>query len=118
MKINVDLHTCGNGYWSSRMATVHCYDMVLSSYGEDDGFQYGELCVTLTKKSWDVTKHGLIYTDRLFEEELRNFLLAFGFSKKAVKEVNYSEQGMQGRNYVSLDVGEHFCKEWFKRIKK
>jgi hypothetical protein len=38
-------------------------------------------------------------------------LLECGFSKEAVLEVQYSEHGMQGKDYVSLDVGEKFIFE-------
>jgi hypothetical protein len=58
-------------------------------------------------KTWDVTKHGLIYTDRQFKQELNAFLAAQGLC-----EAEYSEQGMQGDNYVSLDVDEEFIAKW------
>jgi hypothetical protein len=33
-------------------------------------------------------------------------------------DVDYSEQGMQGDNYVSFDVGAKFLKSWKKFIDK
>jgi hypothetical protein len=34
-----------------------------------------------------------------------------GFSTDAILHVSYSEQGMQGGNYVSMDVGSDFIQE-------
>jgi hypothetical protein len=34
-----------------------------------------------------------------------------GFSPDAILDVSYSEQGMQGDNYVSMDVGPQFLLE-------
>lgn len=46
-------------------------------------------------KSWDVKRDGLIYNNPTW---LRDF-------RKAVKQnVQYSEQGLQGKNYVHLDI--------------
>ena len=38
--------------------------------------------------------------------------------KKAFRMVDYSEQGMQGYDYVSMDVGKAFLDEWFAMIAK
>jgi hypothetical protein len=51
----------------------------------------------------------LIYTDRQFQNELRVFLNQHGL---VGADVDYSEQGMQGDDYVSLDVGRKFLKSW------
>jgi hypothetical protein len=55
--------------------------------------------------SWDTYTDGLIYTDKQFMTELRELLTAQGFD---ASDVSYSEQGMQGDDYVSCDVGECF----------
>jgi hypothetical protein len=34
--------------------------------------------------------------------------VSLGFTSAEAEDVGYSEQGMQGRDYVSLDVGEEF----------
>ena len=57
---------------------------------------------------WDVETDGLIYTDKLFLQELRAYLQTIGFSEVEANDVSYSEQGMQTNNYVSLDVGAQF----------
>lgn len=60
-------------------------------------------------KSWDISNDGLIYTDQQFLQELRWLLDWLGFSR--TKDVNYSEQGMQGDDYVSLDTSDKFIAE-------
>jgi hypothetical protein len=46
--------------------------------------------------------HGLVYTDKTFKRSLKSMMK----KTKELKDfrVSYTEQGMQGRNYVSLDV--------------
>jgi hypothetical protein len=51
---------------------------------------------------------GLIYTDKLFMQELRTYLQTIGFTEAEANDVHYSEQGMQGDNYVSCDVAAAF----------
>ena len=74
---------------------------------------FGELCVyfatdDFTANEWDVSVDGLIYTDKLFLQELRAYLQTIGFSESEANDVSYSEQGMQGDAYVSCDVGATF----------
>jgi hypothetical protein len=76
------------------------------TYVSDDK-DFGELRVYFNTQDWDVNALGLIYTDKLFEQELNAFLVAHGLCA-----VSYSEQGMQGDNYVSLDVEGDFIDAW------
>jgi len=69
----------------------------------NDELDFGELRVYFNTATWDVDKDGLIYTDSLFLEELCGLLTSMGID---ASDVSYSEQGMQGDNYVSCDVGE------------
>ena len=108
----VILHTDGlRGLWSNVAKAVRITDMQLG-YIDDEG-DFGELRVYFDTKTWDISKDGLIYTDRLFERELQEILDAHGL---VGKDVSYSEQGMQGRNYVSCDVGLRFLNSWFKKF--
>jgi len=77
----------------------------------NDEATFGELRVYFDTETWDTRDHGLIYTDDQFERELKSFLEALGFD---VTDVGYSEQGMQGDNYVSLDVGDKFIASWIQ----
>lgn len=99
--------TCGDGYWSTVAKAVSVVDMQLS-YVDDDG-EFGELRVYFDTATWDTSKDGLIYTDSAFLDELSAFLDSTGL---VGSDVDYSEQGMQGNNYVSLDVGEAFITSW------
>jgi len=103
LKVNATLHTAGDGYWSRKAKAVEITGLQLS-YTNDE-LDFGELRVRFNTKTWDVNKDGLIYTDSLFEEELCALLTELGFDSS---DVSYSEQGMQGDTYVSLDVGECF----------
>ena len=98
--------TCGDGYWSNVAKPVHITDMRLAYVSDEKDF--GELRVYFNTKYWDVNTDGLIYTDSNFLDELCDFLIAHNLSN----DVWYSEQGMQGDNYVSLDVSEDFIKAW------
>jgi len=112
MKLNIACMTNGRGCWNRHQADVVMHKMVLrmNDYGcPDPSF---ELKVYFTKRSWDIREHGLIYTDLLWMRELRARLVEMGFSKQAVKDIDYSEQGMQGVDYVSLDAGWDFASEY------
>ena len=107
--VNAKLHTDGKGYWSSTAKAVRVEELVLNYVNED--YTFGELCVYFNTDDWDISALGLIYTDSKFMKELRKLLIAQGFSKAAAADVHYSEQGMQGKRYVSCDVGEQFVSE-------
>ena len=118
MKQKIIFNTAGNGLWSNVERAVRIKDMQLGPFIDDDFEpggcpEYGELCVQFDTKTWDTRKDGLIYTDRLFLKELQQFLNQHGLPGK---DVCYSEQGMQGDDYVSLDVGKKFMKAWGKKF--
>jgi hypothetical protein len=104
MKINTVLHTDGSGLWSSIAKQVTITDLIVRQVIDE----FGELRVYFTE--WNVTENGNIYTDMLFLRELQEYLLSIGLSDK----VEYSEMGMQGDDYVSLDVGKEFLESWHK----
>jgi len=101
----VIFNTDGSGYWSREAKAVRITDMRLGYVDEDK--EFGELCVYFNTQDWDVDVDGLIYTDKQFLKELNAFLVAQGLCA-----AEYSEQGMQGDNYVSLDVGAKFLQAW------
>lgn len=106
----VVLNTKGDGYWSRVSKPVPVTALRLGYVAEGDRF--GELRAYFTN-DWDTRTDGLIYTDSRFLSELR-FLIVdrLGFSQAAAQDVDYSEQGMQGDDYVSLDVGAKFLAEF------
>lgn len=114
----VIFNTSGDGYWSRVFnAQVRITDMVLGKAtlfeGDTDKDMFGELRVYFDTDTWDVDQHGLIYTDSLFIEQLRAFLKQHGLPGN---DVFYSEQGMQGDDYVSLDAGHKFYKAWMQKF--
>ena len=116
MEVTIILNTDGKGLWSqaAKPVVVTAVECFITQADDDEPRLYGELCVRFDTASWNTDQHGLIYTDDLFLKELRNFLSAQGF--KEVNDVSYSEQGMQGDDYVSLDAGNDFCKEWLAKF--
>jgi len=102
-KVDATCNTAGDGYWSRTAKAVQITGLQLA-YTNDE-LDFGELRVRFNTSTWDVNKDGLIYTDSLFEAELCELLTSLGFD---ASDVSYSEQGMQGNNYVSCDVGECF----------
>jgi hypothetical protein len=98
--------TSGTGYWSSVAKAVEIVDMQLG-YVSDEG-DFGELRVYFNTDTWDVKQDGLIYTDKQFKLDLMQFVKEHGL----VVDLCYSEQGMQGTDYVSLDVGKDFLDSW------
>lgn len=114
--MNVDITaTCnGHSYWSFEPErTVRIHQLTVPYINRNATF--GELCAYFVKDDWDCVEHGLIYTDKGWMEEFRTELLRIGFTKEAAMDVVYSEQGMQSAEYVSMDVGKTFLKE-FKEL--
>ena len=125
MQVNITTHKNGKGLWSQeqRMVLINKIDIGYSSlkYYPDEPF-FGELRAYFephgyTEGSWNTEGHGLIYTDKLWLREFKAGMRALGFSTLAVRDIGYSEQGMQGLDYVSMDVGKPFYASW-KRLNK
>ena len=104
--MTVIFNTAGDGYWSNVAKQVRITDMRLGYVADEEDF--GELCVYFNTDDWDVSKDGLIYTDSQFYKDLQAFIKQQGL----VVDLCYSEQGMQGDDYVSLDVGKDFLDSW------
>jgi hypothetical protein len=102
----VIFNTKGDGYWSNVAKPVEITDMQLGYV--NDELDFGELRVFFNTDTWNVNTDGLIYTDSLFKIDLMAFIKQHGL----VVDLSYSEQGMQGDNYVSLDVGKDFLDSW------
>lgn len=102
--LNKTLNTAGDGYWSQQQRAVNMTNMLLRVGGDGT---YGELRVFFDS-TWVPDMHGLIYTDSLWLTQFRQELVAMGFHELAAADVDYSEQGMQGDDYVSLDVFQKF----------
>jgi len=92
------LETDGKGLWSNEKRKVKITDISLGCTKE--------IQVYFSKKTWNPDKHGLIYTDRAFINGLRKHLINSGMPKKIANDIDYTEQGMQGDDYVSLEYGK------------
>jgi len=101
------LSTAGTGLWSTQAKPVLITDITMPYVNDERDF--GELCAHFNVAYWDVSTDGLIYTDPVFLAGLKQWLTAHGL---AGADVSYSEQGMQGMDYVSLDVGAEFIASW------
>lgn len=64
----------------------------------------------LNPNIWNVGRFGLLYTDDIFEEEVRRLVSSLGLPSTA-KDVHYSEHGMQGPTYVHFDVSDKWIKD-------
>ena len=108
-----ELKTSGGGYWSRTQTQVRVTDLQLDLVDDDDDDEepFGELRVYFDTATWDVNSQGLIYTDPGFFAGLKQHLELQGID---VSDLSYSEQGMQGTDYVSLDVGKQFINSWFR----
>ena len=107
MQINTDIATTGKGLWSSVSAAVQCTHIKLAYCDEE--CSWGELRVYYDTATWDVNAQGLVYTDPGFLNDLKQLLTLRGLD---VEDLSYSEAGMQGDDYVSLDVGTVFIRSW------
>ena len=106
-KVTAILSTNGSGLWSTAVKDVKITGTVIPYI--DDEQEFGELHVMFDTKTWDVKTDGLIYTDRGFRSQLQELLTRLGYDGS---DVSYSEQGMQGTNFVSLDIGADFIKSY------
>ena len=100
------INTAGTGLWSASAKEVSILSLSVPYINEEKDF--GELCVYFDTDSWDISKDGLIYTDDNFMYTLQILLNQAGLTGW----VSYSEQGMQGEDYVSCDVTEEFLNSW------
>ena len=107
--VNFVTHTNGRGHWSTVSGCVKI-DRVRLAY-LDDELDFGELRAYFDPAEWDTNTDGLIYTDPTWIESFRNCMATLGLSEAALQDIDYSEQGMQGGNYVSMDVGADFVRE-------
>lgn len=85
--------TNGKGLWTKTAKQVSI--LFMETVGK-------ELRVYFDIASWSNKTNGLIYTDPLFLSYVKHYLAGQG--KKYAEEIDYSESGMQGVDYVSFDI--------------
>ena len=103
--VNKMFTTCGDGLWSTEATEVfvESINMFISTEGEDGDYCDGDLQAYFTEETWN-DELGLIYTDSEFLACVHTALIKAGISIEAAEDVCYSEQGMQGDTYVSMDA--------------
>jgi len=120
-KTTMSCSTNGKGLWSVDTRSVPITKIVLE-VGELSAHFYDfslylpvYVNAYFTKKDWNTDKHGLIYTDALWLKDFKKqFAKQFPSLAWAANKIDYTEQGMQGDNYVSLE----FVLESMPSIKK
>tara|TARA_R110002051_G_C8364928_1_gene442514 strand:+ start:171 stop:527 length:357 start_codon:yes stop_codon:yes gene_type:complete len=109
-KLELTGTTTGTGYWTAakdEKVTGYMTFTLLESDGETFG---GNAQFHFNKEDWDVHELGLIYTDEGFLDDVYTTLEQSGF-KNILDHINYSEQGMQGDDYVDFDASIELVKE-------
>lgn len=108
--VNFVTRTSGDGYWSIQIKTVRITRVELAYVNEEGTF--GELRAYFNTGDWDIDNDGLIYSDIGWKHSFLTCMENhFGLSADASSDLSYSEQGMQGEDYVSMDVGPRFILE-------
>jgi len=90
------IQTGGDGLWSSRSAVVEITNITIKW----EGGGVVDINATFDTNTWNVEHHGLIYTDKLFLEGFRRKISEACGSNTTL---DYTEQGMQGDDYISLE---------------
>jgi len=98
MKTNIKITTSGDGFWSKVSKTV---TVTKIEFDPEDEFQ--SVNIFFDTSTWDVKQDGLIYTDIGFEAAVTAFLYT-NWPGVDWSRLRYTEQGMQGRDYVSMEL--------------
>jgi hypothetical protein len=98
--------TDGKGLWSNEVKKDIPIKIYFSEFHADAFFSLND---------WDTYKVGLIYTDKTFLNDVRNLLKNAGL--KHYQDIDFSEQGLQGVNYVDFDLGKKLYQELRKKFK-
>ena len=105
---DISASTNGRGLWSSEKKIVNIHKMRFKPYiylrdDCDEASLYVD--AFFYAKNWNTRKDGLIYTDNRWMREFRNgFYAMFPELKEVDARIDYTEQGMQGGNYVSMQI--------------
>lgn len=102
MLVSFIASTHGKGHWTDKAEPVEIIQIYLNHFTEGSQM-HGELHAIFNKRFWNTAEKGLIYTDETWMKEFNEHLAHRGGTP-----VHYSEQGMQGENYVSMDVNHEF----------
>lgn len=108
IKVDFVVHTAGKGYWTRAKKEVRVKKIKWYTQENQYAINGSEIFLEVypDKRTWTNRRDGLIYTDTLFLKELREQLIKMEkFEELPVlpwEKVDYTEQGMQGKDYVNL----------------
>lgn len=108
--VNQLVVTSGGGLWSNVISKVLVTNIDIMYYNQDDlddddnksASKFLSIDVYFDTSTWDTYNNGLIYTDAGFRNEINDILIAALNTKDFI--LSYSEQGMQGQDYVNFDL--------------
>ena len=95
------IQTGGDGLWSSRSTIVEVTGLTIKWEGG-----IVEINASFDPNTWDVERDGLIYTDEMFLEGLRRKISDLCGNNTTI---DYTEEGMQGDDYVSLESEDRYA---------
>ncbi len=101
--------TSGDGYWSD---VENRKVRVIKITPETIWDKYIIFRAYFNTKEWRWKRDGLIYTDSRWLREFQNAFIKLGLPKALAKSIDYTEQGMQGNNYVSLETNNNRFAEY------
>jgi len=100
---NIKIKTSGTGLWSDIMKEVKLTKL---SIDNEKDLKCQEIKIFFDTKTWNINIDGLIYTDYIFLNNLIKKLSIYD-----IENLDYSEQGAQGYDYI------HLFADKFKKIK-
>jgi hypothetical protein len=103
----IECMTGGDGLWSNVKKNVRIMHVKIHTMLHE--YKCGLMNVYFDTKLWNTEADGLVYTDDTWLNAFRTALHdRHDIPLDIVKTIGYSEQGMQGWNYISLEFGERF----------
>ena len=102
----IKFNTNGKGTWTTKASSVGITNIKLCKSNPETG--YAELRVYFDRAEWSVRRDGLIYGDPRFLKDLK----AFFKEHNLPTSIDYTEQGMQGFEFVSFTASPKFVKAW------
>jgi hypothetical protein len=94
----------------NKFNNVTIKSLLLNKDRFDDPPEYGELRVYF-QPTREIESF-MLFRERNVLKQVCELLLTLGFSKKNIKDIAFAESGMQGDDFISLDVSGSFVQEW------
>lgn len=103
------------GHWTNYEAVLHdgitsmTVDPVLRGYVLDKTHPYLDIHCHFDPETFPSEKYGIVYGDGLFEIEIRKHILAALGLSPDLEGLSYTEAGMQGEDYISMESSAAFA---------